>query len=54
VTMEGKWWRRAEGPGVVVNRHAPARWTPSGQPTYNDIFVAISAYRDAPATKAAE
>ena len=54
VTMEGKWWRRTDGPGAVVNRLAPARWTPSGQPTYNDIFVTVSAQREAPATEAAE
>ncbi|MCC5972963.1 MAG: molybdopterin-dependent oxidoreductase [Rubellimicrobium sp.] len=46
VALEGKWWQpldAPERPGAVANRLAPARWTPAGQPAYNDIFVEISA-----------
>lgn len=42
VVMEGKWWRGLDGAEAVVNRLAPARWTPSGQPAYNDIFVDLT------------
>lgn len=41
VVLEGKWWQAPDAPGAVANRLAPARWTPSGQPVYNDIFVDI-------------
>jgi len=41
VALEGKWWQVPEAPGAVANRLAPARWTPAGQPVYNDIFVEV-------------
>jgi len=41
VVLEGKWWQEAGAPGAVANRLAPARWTPAGQPAYNDIFVEV-------------
>lgn len=41
VALEGKWWRDAAGGKAVANRLAPAAWTPSGQPAYNDIFVDV-------------
>ncbi len=41
VVLEGKWWQVPGAPGAVANRLAPARWTPSGQPAYNDIFVEL-------------
>jgi anaerobic selenocysteine-containing dehydrogenase len=43
VALEGKWWQDPASLGAVANRLAPARWTPAGQPAYNDIFVEISA-----------
>ncbi len=48
VAMEGKWWRGAEGASAVANRLAPARWSPSGQPAYNDITVEIRAADPSP------
>ncbi|TVQ57861.1 MAG: molybdopterin oxidoreductase family protein [Rhodobacteraceae bacterium] len=42
VALEGKWWRTEGGPDAVANRLAPARWTPAGQPVYNDIFVDVA------------
>lgn len=41
VVLEGKWWQERGAPGAVANRLAPARWTPAGQPAYNDIFVEV-------------
>lgn len=45
VSMDGKWWRATDGARAVANRLAPARWTPYGQPAYNDIFVELSPAR---------
>ncbi len=45
VAMDGKWWRATDGARAVANRLAPARWTPYGQPAYNDIIVELSSLR---------
>lgn len=47
VVLDGKWWRGTDGGGAVANRLAPAAWTPSGQPAYNDVFVEVVACPDA-------
>lgn len=41
VAIEGKWWQDPDAPGAVANRLVPPRWTPAGQPVYNDVFVEI-------------
>ena len=43
VSISGKWWSHPEDTGVVCNILTPSRWSPGGQPTYNDTFVAIEA-----------
>jgi anaerobic selenocysteine-containing dehydrogenase len=42
VALEGKWWQEPGVTGAVANRLTPARWTPAGQPAYNDVFVDVS------------
>lgn len=44
VSLEGKWWQESGALGAVANRLAPARWTPAGQPVYNDIFVEVALF----------
>jgi anaerobic selenocysteine-containing dehydrogenase len=40
--LEGKrWWTEGEEGSPVTNRLAHARRTPGGQPTFNDVFVAV-------------
>ena len=40
--LEGKyWWTSGEDGSPVSNRLAEAKWTPGGQPTFNDIFVEV-------------
>ncbi len=42
VVVEGKrWWSSSPEGDAVTNRLAPARWSPLGQPAYNDTFVEV-------------
>jgi anaerobic selenocysteine-containing dehydrogenase len=42
--LEGKYWWTAEKDGSPVsNRLAESNWTEGGQPTFNDIFVEVTA-----------
>ncbi|WP_135505233.1 molybdopterin-containing oxidoreductase family protein [Roseovarius aestuariivivens] len=42
--LEGKyWWNTCEDGSPVSNRLAESNWTEGGQPTFNDIFVEVSA-----------
>ncbi len=44
VVVEGKWWwTGTPGREPTTNRLAPARWTPGGQPAFNDVFVEVRA-----------
>ncbi len=41
VTLEGKWW---EGEGSApMNRFTSSRWSPAGQPAYNETYVTVEA-----------
>ena len=42
--LEGKfWWTADEDGSPVSNRLANSNWTEGGQPTFNDIFVEVTA-----------
>lgn len=41
-TFEGKWWEH-ERPHAAMNLLTPSRWSPAGQPAYNEVFVTVSA-----------
>ena len=45
VSLEGKWWSEPAEEGAVANLLSAPRWSPGGQPAYNDIFVQVSAAR---------
>lgn len=40
--IEGKWWE-SERPLAAMNRLTPSRWSPAGQPAYNEVFVTLEA-----------
>jgi anaerobic selenocysteine-containing dehydrogenase len=40
--LPGKWWSGDTG-GRGLNALTPARWSPRGQPAYNDVEVTITA-----------
>lgn len=40
-TLEGKWWE-SEQPAAAMNRLTASRWSPGGQPAYNEVFVSVS------------
>ena len=40
VALPGKWWGAS---GAVANVLTPSRWSPTGQPAYNDTFVEVAA-----------
>ena len=39
-TMEGKWWEQ-DKPLAAMNLLTPSRWSPAGQPAYNEVFVTV-------------
>jgi hypothetical protein len=39
VALEGKWWNA----DFAVNGLTPPRWSPAGQPAYNEAFVTVEA-----------
>jgi anaerobic selenocysteine-containing dehydrogenase len=41
-TLEGKWWEQ-EQPRAAMNLLTPSRWSPAGQPAYNEVFITIEA-----------
>ncbi|WP_159791284.1 molybdopterin-containing oxidoreductase family protein [Croceibacterium salegens] len=41
VSVAGKWWGAEEHGGAVANLLSPSRWSPEGQPAYNEIFVEV-------------
>ncbi len=42
--LEGKyWWTADDDASPVSNRLAEGNWTAGGQPTFNDIFVEVTA-----------
>ncbi len=44
IVLEGKyWWAEADDGSLASNRLAEPNWTPGGQPTFNDIFVKVTA-----------
>ena len=42
-TLEGKWWDGDQADAVPMNRLSPSRWSPAGQPAYNEVFVTVTA-----------
>ena len=42
-TLEGKWWDGDKADAVPMNRLSPSRWSPAGQPAYNEVFVTVTA-----------
>ena len=41
-TLEGKWWDGDET-SAPMNRLSASRWSPAGQPAYNEVFVTVTA-----------
>lgn len=41
VALPGKWWVVGPGDGAATNSLTPAKWSPGGQPAYNDTYVTI-------------
>jgi anaerobic selenocysteine-containing dehydrogenase len=41
VALPGKWWSLPEEDGAVANLLSPSRWSPGGQPAYNETFVEV-------------
>ena len=39
VALDGKWWNDEAG----ANSLSPSRWSPAGQPAYNEVFVTVEA-----------
>lgn len=41
--LQGKWWGWPEETAAPMNRLSPSRWSPQGQPAYNETYVTIEA-----------
>lgn len=41
VVLTGKWWGVPPETGAVANLLTPSRWSPGGQPAYNETFVEV-------------
>lgn len=46
--LEGKWWGDDDDGNALMNRLTDARFSPQGQPAYNDTFVTIERMASAP------
>lgn len=46
ISLVGKWWGADEHGGVVANLLSPSRWSPQGQPAYNETFVEVEPVSD--------
>jgi len=42
-TLEGKWWDGDDAAAAPMNRLSTSRWSPAGQPAYNEVFVTVTA-----------
>jgi anaerobic selenocysteine-containing dehydrogenase len=42
VAMAGKWWSTPGDTDAVTNLLTPSRWSPGGQPAYNETYVTVS------------
>lgn len=40
VTLEGKWWDEDDD-AAPLNRLTPSKWSPAGQPAYNETWVVV-------------
>ena len=43
VTLEGKWWDMGDAAATPMNRLTQLRWSPAGQPAYNETYVTVEA-----------
>lgn len=41
--LEGKWWDDGGPQAAPLNRLTSSRWSPAGQPAYNEVFIAVTA-----------
>ncbi len=41
VALEGKWWDEGREDSAPLNRLTPSRWSPAGQPAYNETWVRV-------------
>ncbi len=41
VTLEGKLWDEGRADAVPLNRLTPSKWSPAGQPAYNEAWVMV-------------
>ena len=39
-SFEGKWWAEDE-PRHLTNSLTPSRWSPGGQPAFNEVYVRV-------------
>ena len=42
-TLEGKWWDGDDPQAAPMNRLSTSRWSPAGQPAYNEVYVTVEA-----------
>jgi anaerobic selenocysteine-containing dehydrogenase len=40
-SFEGKWWEEEESRRQLMNSLTPSRWSPAGQPAYNEVYVRV-------------
>jgi len=43
VSLEGKWWDGDDPSAAPMNRLTLSRWSPAGQPAYNETYVTVEA-----------
>jgi anaerobic selenocysteine-containing dehydrogenase len=43
VSLEGKWWDGDDPSAAPMNRLTLSRWSPAGQPAYNETYVVVEA-----------
>lgn len=41
VTLEGKWWEEGREDAAPLNRLTESKWSPAGQPAYNEAWVIV-------------
>jgi anaerobic selenocysteine-containing dehydrogenase len=51
-SLEGKWWSAPADTAAELNMLTPSRWSPAGQPAYNETYVRIEAVAAEPDRRA--
>src|SRR5262249_26379217 len=45
LSLEGKWWDGDDPSAAPMNRLTRSRWSPAGQPAYNETYVTVEAVK---------